>query len=1023
MKTKYFKLRAGMFLKTGIPFLLIGLVLGISPLAAQTTEDDEEDDVYDLSPFEIDASKDTGYYAENSLAGSRLNASLRDTPASIQVYTMEFIEDLGAVNLEDILNYSANVEAGQGDEEAFFGGHFAQRGFVSFQARVRGLPSTRARDYFTWQLPLDSYLTERIDESRGPNALLFGIAAAGGITNQSTKRASVADNFGKVTFRTDRYGLVRGEFDFNQVLVEDKLAFRLNALHADGDSWRSNTYNRKNAIHGGLTWRPDEKTVIRLGYEDFQQVDIPGTTYVETDFLTHWLSSGSATFDLFSDNRIAQAGANGALSGANRNIYLRSAGVTNLGAAAQVAIVEGGDPSFDGKAINLARAMLTQQFLDTNGNGQFTVANNISRTDSYYPYNVAFNGPGNKRDLDATDFTASLQRELAEDFYVQLDYNKWDYYWDTMPNGTGAQLRGDANEYFMGPDGTPATAVANPNVGGTFTFRGSQTRWNTDRDQETMRVTSTYEFDFAERSDGGLSNLGRHRLAAGLERVKYNSSQPVLRLSWLDAATGLNAYSANPGGANHARSMHYIDLNDRSTWSGLELASVETPVADPLDPSRMIYADWKQTFQDAWDADQEIDSWLISTQSFFFDDRLVITAGYREDEGDNKKWLYEPNANNTEYVRTDNFLTTPWKVDNFTAGAVFHINDQFSLFYNEATNSDIPSPEDVIIGSLERPGQIGFPGSGEGKDFGVMASLYDNRINVRLTRYESTQNNALNGSGAAVNMHNRLQRDLLEWWQDIGFPSANADFPPLFENRVNRYTLSKASDGYEFQVTANLTSNWRAMFNYSYTDKEQTNVGIIENIWLDQTMEYITNVIETWDTSTITQEWIDEGIIATNDLEEFESEIGQIVANTFETVTNWRNNTMVAGPPFGLRRNKFNFFTNYAFNEGMLRGWSVGGGTRYQGKNALHWENDADGNRIRIWGESTFFADAMVRYRTNVNLFGSNVRASFQINVSNLFNDTKPNIARYLRNDSSNPPDRRYYVAPRSWRASATFQF
>ena len=79
-----------------------------------------------------------------------------------------------------------------------------------------------------------------------------------------------------------------------KVLVEDKLAFRLNALHADGDSWRSNTYNRKNAIHGGLTWRPDEKTVIRLGYEDFQQVDIPGTTYLETDFLTHWFSSGLA---------------------------------------------------------------------------------------------------------------------------------------------------------------------------------------------------------------------------------------------------------------------------------------------------------------------------------------------------------------------------------------------------------------------------------------------------------------------------------------------------------------------------------------------------------------------------------------------------------------------------------------------------------------------------------------------------------------------------------------------------------
>lgn len=1019
MKYYYTLKNAGRLSIVRLPFL----ILGLSVCALSASAQDEESEVFELSPFEIDASKDKGYRAESTLAGSRLNASLRDTPATIQVYTKEFLEDIGAMDLEDILNYSANVEPGQGDEEAFFGGHFAQRGFVSFQARVRGLPSTRARDYFTWQLPLDTYLTERLDESRGPNALLFGIAAAGGIQNQSTKRASVGSNFGRVTFRTDDEGLIRGEFDYNQVLLEDKLAFRLNLLHADGDGWKTNTYNRKNAVHGGLTWRPDDKTRIRLGYESFGQDDIPGPTYVETDFVSQWLDSGSPTFDLFSDNRIPEAGANGAVSGANRNIILRSVGATTLGAAPQIAIVEGGDPSLDGKAISLARSMLTQQFLDTNGNGQYTVSNNIARDGSVYPYDVTFNGPGNKRSLDAVDFTATLQRELAEDLFVQVDYNKWSYYWDTMPNGTGVSLRGDANEYFIGSDGTPATAIANPNAGGTFAYTGTHTRWNTDREQETIRLTSTYEFDFAERSDGGLANLGRHRFAAGVEQLEYNSSQPVLRLSWLDAATGLNAYSTNPGGNNHARSIHYIDLNDRSTWSGLELDSVGTPVTDPLDPSRMIYADWKQTFQDAWDADQDIESWMVSTQSFFFNDKLVVTAGYREDSGDNKKWLYDPSADNTEYVRTSNFLNTAWKVDNFTTGAVYHVNDKVSLFYNQATNSDIPSPEDVIIGSLERPGQIGFPGSGEGEDYGIMANLLNNRVSLRLTRYASTQNNALNGSGAAPNMHNRLQRDILEWWQDIGFPSANADFPPLFENRVNRYTLSKASEGYEMQVTANLTDNWRATINYSYTDKEQTNVGLIENIWIDQTMDYITNVIQTWDTSTITQAWIDEGIIATNSLEEFEAENGAIVADSFETVNNWRANTMSPGPPFGLRRNKYNFFTNYTFTEGRMAGWSVGGGARYQGPNALHFDTDSNGNRARTWGESTFFADAMIRYRTSMKIGGKDVRASYQINVQNLFDDDDPTIARYLRNDSSNPADRLYYHQPRNIRFSATFDF
>ena len=1033
MKKKLFKLTAGMLLKAGIPFLSIGLTLGGASLSAQTSEDEDDDEnIYELSPFEIDASKDTGYYAENSLAGSRLNSSLRDTPASIQIYTKEFLEDIGATNLEDILNYSANVEAGEGDEESFFGGHFALRGFVSFQPRVRGLPSTRARDYFRSELPFDTYLMERLDESRGPNALLFGIAAAGGIQNQTTKRASVADDFGSVTFRTDEEGLIRGEFDYNKVLVEGKLAVRLNALHADGDGWRLNNFNRKNAVHGGLTWRPDDKTHIRLGYESFSQDDIPSNIFVGLDDLRFWIDAGRPTFDLFSDNRIPEAGANGAVSGSFRNTVLRAVGATNTGARTRVAIIEGGDPSFEGTVVNIARSMTTVPFLDR-GDGQHTVQWRIARDETDYPHDVAMDGPANVRHLDAADFSASLQRKLAEDFYVQLDYSKWSYYWAANPNNIWVQMRGDPNEFFMGSDGTPATAIANPNAGGTFAWSPggiAGTRYDTDVDQETMRLTATYEFDFAERGDGGLSNLGRHRFAAGLEQRDYNFFRPHRRLHWRDAATGGPAYDlSQPGGSlNRVASLHYIDLNDRSTWHGSTLErvggatfdGVSERFPDPLDPSRMIYAEWSHGFAAQYHADQEIDTLMLSTQSFFFDDKLVITAGYREDDGFNKYWQYEPNALVTDFVRTGEFRPTDWKVDNFTAGAVFHINDQFSVFYNQATNSDILTPENNILGSLEKPGRIGFPGEGEGEDYGVMANLYNGKINLRATRYTSQQGNAFKSDGLLSNLYDTT----IEWWDDIGF--GLPDDPPgprRFASPVNRVVYDAESDGYEFQMTANLTDSWRAVFNYSYTDKEQKNVAILANQWIDQTIEWVTRTIQTWDTSTITQAWIDAGIVPTNNLDEFVLEDDRTATEQIERVTNDTNNRFVPGSPFGIRRNKFNFFTNYTFNEGSLRGFSIGGGYRYQGPNALHWEDDASGNRIRFWGDSTGYADAMVRYRTQMSIFGKDVRASYQINVLNLLDDNEPTIARYLRNDSSNPPDRLYFVQPRSIRFSARFDF
>ena len=1012
-------------------------IILLTPFVAAFSQDTEDDEnIYDLNPFEIDASKDTGYYSENSLAGSRLNTSLRDTPASIQVYTREFIDDIGATNLEDILNYSANASDGSGDEEAFFGGHFAVRGFVSFQPRVRGLPSTRARDYFRSEMPFDTYNIERIDESRGPNSLLFGVAKAGGIQNQTTKKASVADNFGKVTFRTDNDGLIRGEADYNQVLIEDKLAFRLNALHADGDGWRLNNFNRKNAIHGALTWRPDDKTVIRLGYESFSQTDIPSNVFVGLDDLRFWIDAGKPTFDLFSDNRISIAGANGAVSGANRNQIIRAEGATTVNKRLRVAFIEGGDPSFEGTLVNLSRSMTTVPFLDR-GDGNYTTQWRLARDESEYPYDVAMDGPSNIRRLHTADFAASLERQLAEDLYVQLDYNRWSYYWAAAPNNIWVQMRGDPNEFFVGHDATPATAVANPNAGGTLAWSPggiASGRQDTDRDQETLRVTSIYELDFAERSDGALSKLGRHRLAGGLERRIYNSFQPNRRLMWRDAATNLPAYDlSQPGGVlNRAASHSYIDFNDRSTWKGADLSplgvdgtlnGVSERFTDPTDPSRQVYAAYSFDSANLYHGDQEIDTLMASTQSFFFDEKLVITAGYREDEGNNKRWLYEKNSNNTDYVLSGDYEPTNYKLSNFTAGAVFHIDDQFSVFYNQATNFDIPSPENRIIGSLtDTPiGQMGWPGEGKGQDYGVMADFFDDRINIRATRYTSTQGNAFK-SGSALDSW--LHDPTIMWWDDIGF--GLPDDPPgprRFQDYVNRMVYAAESNGYEFQMVANLTDNWRAILNYSYTYKMQKDVGILENQWLNETLEWMKRTIQTWDTSTMTQAWEDAGIIQTNDINEFELSDGRTGAEIIERMTDWQADNLEPGNPIGIRRNKFNFFTNYTFTEGPLQGYSIGGGYRHQSPNALHWADDSSGNRTRFWGESTGYADAMIRYRTRMHIWGKDVMASYQINVQNLLDDHDPIIGRHWRNDSTKPADRLYFVQPRNVQVTATFSF
>ncbi len=62
-----------------------------------------------LSPFEVSVGRDSGYVATSSLAGSRLNTELRDTPAAISVFTKELLDDLGVLSTFSALEFALNA--------------------------------------------------------------------------------------------------------------------------------------------------------------------------------------------------------------------------------------------------------------------------------------------------------------------------------------------------------------------------------------------------------------------------------------------------------------------------------------------------------------------------------------------------------------------------------------------------------------------------------------------------------------------------------------------------------------------------------------------------------------------------------------------------------------------------------------------------------------------------------------------------------------------------------------------------
>ena len=66
-------------------------------------------DVTVLSPFEVNVNEDTGYQAQSTLSGSRLNTRLKDTAAPISVFTDELLRDLGVTSFLELAEWAVGA--------------------------------------------------------------------------------------------------------------------------------------------------------------------------------------------------------------------------------------------------------------------------------------------------------------------------------------------------------------------------------------------------------------------------------------------------------------------------------------------------------------------------------------------------------------------------------------------------------------------------------------------------------------------------------------------------------------------------------------------------------------------------------------------------------------------------------------------------------------------------------------------------------------------------------------------------
>ena len=232
----------------------------------------------------------------NTLAGTRVNTPVKDVGAQISIFTKDFIKDVGATNLEELMGYAVGTQRDLTEESAtagVFNSNTLKTSVASF--RVRGITGVgRARNYFVWPgAEIDFATTDRVDFSRGPNSILFGLGSPAGIFNLATKQADLNRSFANFEVRTSNFLQRRASADINAASRDKRLAVRFVPLFDHAPTWREHEYRERNGLYGAVTFAATRKTTIRADFEK-ARIDqtLLGRPWTALDVTSYWEDAG-----------------------------------------------------------------------------------------------------------------------------------------------------------------------------------------------------------------------------------------------------------------------------------------------------------------------------------------------------------------------------------------------------------------------------------------------------------------------------------------------------------------------------------------------------------------------------------------------------------------------------------------------------------------------------------------------------------------------------------------------------------
>ncbi|MFO1452415.1 MAG: TonB-dependent receptor plug domain-containing protein [Opitutaceae bacterium] len=1029
------------------------------------------EEVVNLSPFTV-VSDDRGYQASNTLSGTRLNSKLEDLGASITVVTKQQMLDTAVLDLNDVFLYEASTE-GTGNYTQFTPNR--NGGIIDGTAndparanRIRGVGSpisgsgvNVAIGNFSSnsKIPMDTYNIDSVEISRGPNSNLFGLGAAAGTVNLVASQANLTRQSASVGARVDDEGGFRFNLDINRPLIKDKLALRFSAVNESKGFTREPAEEKIQRYYGAIKAKPFRNTTLSASYERYDNSYRRPNSLTPRDTTQEWKANGSPTWDPTTQLvTLANGTVSGPFAVTNENNLLPQglmAGTNGYGKL--TAWIYNGGVQFltQNRTANAITTGTPSPYTNNSNVRYLQTGTDIMRRKAN-PFPLFFapaTGDKSIYDWSSINFTAANYGEDSADtlriegeqillqtrshlLAARAGWFRQEF--ERLNNGiidnTDTVLYLDINSKLL--DGR-----ANPNFMRPFVEApGPFLNFNPEI-SDTVNADLAYQYT-PEKLPRWLSWIGAQRLGAHLER----------NLTDLENYTYGQWVSDTHAWTNTANRVAVPQVAQRFYLGDSQGANVDYGPS-PIDGISGTYPlNWYNNLTRQWVTEQttidqlarpstnrsrnELRTLSLTAQSYFFGDRIVSTVGWRRDRRRERTSSAAAVDPATGLVTYDNYaIWGPWthdvtgplgpatrdsqEGDTTTYGLVAKPTKWLNLFYNQ---SDSFFPQ-VVRYSMDLKGVLPNP-EGEGKDYGLSFSALNNRLYVKINKYETRENDTRAGEvGTIGNRTFRLEGRP----ENNGVRDANGFYPWALNLSNSRFaaqgitpTAAQSaaavakimgvtdewmsiflaagpgqpqtngqsdviSKGYEVEITYNPTPNWRIKFTGAQQEAIDAAIG-------PEQYEYWQSRLPVWTTAKD-----DNGNL-------WWTSVPALGGDTPETA--YYNNLIspylfsvanVGKPRTQVRKYRWSAVTNYTFDRGMLKNFNVGGAIRWEDKGSIGFYGAApstlpgtfrgvilelDPNKP-IYDPSRSYYDFSMGYK--FRLFDRKVRGNVQLNIRNVF--------------------------------------